>query len=82
MSFIKSKSALTECANRMKQNPNNYPIIKKYNKKIFDRYKLDIFYELEELIDYNIMLSVERGDFFDGFSMVGKKEGDSDEYSY
>lgn len=67
MSFIKSKSALTECANRMKQNPNNYPIVKKYNKKIFDRYRFCIFNELEELIDYSIMLHLEKEGFFNGW---------------
>ena len=61
MSFVKSKSALTECANRIKQNPNNYPIVKKYNKKVFEKYKFDIFYELEELLDLNLQILLEQG---------------------
>ena len=47
----KLKSLLKEISLQIKQNPNNFIIVKKWNKKIFDKYKYKLYFALEEEIE-------------------------------
>ena len=47
----KLKFLLKEISLQIKQNPNNFIIIKKWNKIIFDKYKYELYSALEEEIE-------------------------------
>lgn len=38
----------------MKPNPNHYPIIDKWNRRIYNRHKFEVFDFIESLIDERI----------------------------
>jgi len=42
---------LEKVKSELKENPNNFIIIKKWNRKIFQKYKFDIFNYIENTIE-------------------------------
>ncbi len=42
---------LEKVKSELKENPNNFIIIKKWNKRIFQKYKFDIFNYIENTIE-------------------------------
>lgn len=47
----KLESLFKEIYPQIKENPNNWPIIKKWNRIIYNKYKFDLFNALEEEIE-------------------------------
>lgn len=44
-------NVLEKVKSELKENPNNFIIIKKWNRKIFQKYKFDIFNYIENTIE-------------------------------
>jgi hypothetical protein len=55
--FKKKQFALTKCTEHIKPNPNNFVIIKKWNNRVYNLYRHEIFKELEELIELDFYLN-------------------------
>ena len=47
----KLESLFKEIYPQIKENPNNWPIIKKWNRIIYNKYKFDLFNALEKEIE-------------------------------
>ncbi len=50
----KLESLFKEIYPQIKENPNNWPIIKKWNRIIYNKYKFDLFNALEEEIELQL----------------------------
>lgn len=46
-------SAIESCKNELKDNPFNYPIIHKWNKRVVYKYRFQLFDEIESIIEKN-----------------------------
>ena len=44
-------NVLEKTKSELKENPNNFIIIKKWNRKIFQKYQFDIFNYIENIIE-------------------------------
>lgn len=44
---------LEKVKSELKENPNNFIIIEKWNRKVFQKYKFDIFNYVESTIEKN-----------------------------
>lgn len=51
---------IDEYKSKIKENPNNYIIVKKYNNKVFNKYKKDLFEWFENEFEKNISLLIDK----------------------
>ena len=58
------ESLFKEIYPQIKQNPNNWPIIKKWNRKIYNKYKFDLFNALEEEMELQLKEKIKLADFY------------------
>lgn len=55
----KHKSGISPFAEKVKSNPNNFPIINKWNRRLFNKYRYDIFNDIESMIDIELLLNID-----------------------
>ena len=54
------ESFLKEVSLQMKSNPNNFIIIKKWNRRIFKKYKFKIFHAIEKQMDLQLNKNINK----------------------
>lgn len=63
------KLLLKEISLQIKLNPNNFIIIKKWNRRLFEKYKFKVFYAIEKQIDLQLKYKQK---FFNNFINYNK----------
>ena len=57
---------------QLKQNPNNYIIIDKWNTRIYNKYKTRLYFALNKEIEYIFENKIKNNELFKNFIQVDK----------